>query len=428
MLNAGGLAKPAFIMLIATVVGGGCNFLYQVMMANLIPTDLAELNTLLAILYIVTVPSSAIQSVLIRYVSKYHALGQDSIISWLMRRILVITTVVGVMIAILLVVVLSIPSVESTLKISSNLGVLLLAIGVLASLLSPVGQGPLQALQRFTAFGAVTVGNFILKLSVGVGLVLLGYGVGGAVGGVVIGLAFATGISLLMMRKYLSKKGTPVEGREIWWFTLPATIGVLCFTLLTQVDVIFATSLLPKDQASYYAAASTLAKIILFLPGAVSTVMFPKITKAHVEKGETAHILRTAFTMTLGLSGLVVAAYFLLPDFILSILIPANPYRVLIAPILQGLGLAFMLLGLANLFMLYGLATDGHAYITIMGLSVMFLVTMVFGVVATGVVFTPSILVMIMIITGLFIVVLSAIYLIIIEREWRPMKRNGPMT
>ncbi len=425
-LNAGSMAGAAFIMLIATVAGGGCNFIYQVMMANLIPGDLAELNSLLAILYIVTVPASAVQSVLIRYVSKLNALGKQDNISWLMRRILVLTAVAGVAVAILLVLVLSIPEVAATLKISSNMGVLLLGAGVLITMLSPVGQGPLQAFQRFAAFGTLTVTNFILKLTMGVGLVLLSFGVAGGVGGVVIGLAVGTGLSVFLVRKHLVHKGSPFESKEIWRFTVPATVAQLCFTVLTQVDVVFAASLLPKDQASYYAAASSLAKIILFLPGAVSTVMFPKISRAHAVKGETSRILRTAFLMTLALSGLVVVAYFLLPDFILSILIPANPYREMIAPILQGLGVAFLLLGLANLFMLYGLATDGHAYVTILGLSVIVLVSLLAATVLAGIAFTPTVLVLLMIATGTFIVVLSVIYLIIVDREWRPMKTDEP--
>jgi O-antigen/teichoic acid export membrane protein len=53
-----------------------------------------------------------------------------------------------------------------------------------------------------------------------------------------------------------------------------------------------------------------LAKIILFLPGAVSTVMFPKISRAYAMKGETSRILSTSFLMTLGLAGLVVTVYF----------------------------------------------------------------------------------------------------------------------
>jgi O-antigen/teichoic acid export membrane protein len=428
LLNTEGMAGPAFIMLVATVVGGGCNFLYQVMMANLIPNDLAELNTLLAILYIVTVPSTAVQNVIIRYVSKYHTLGEDTVVSWLLKRVLLFTAVAGVVIAILVVVVLSIPEVASTLKISSNLLVLLLAIGVVISLVSPVGQGTMQALQRFTAFGTMTVGNFTLKLTMGVGMVLLGLGVAGALGGVVIGIAFATGVSFFLVRRYFFLGSKAVEGKEIWLFTIPATVAMLGFTILTQVDVIIATSLLPLEEASYYAAASSLAKIILFLPGAVSTVMFPKISKAHAEKGETHRILRTSFMMTLALSGMVVAVYLFFPDLVLSLLLPANPYRDLIAPILQGLGVAMLLLGLANLFMLYGLATDGKAYITIIGLSVLVLGALVGLTIASGTPFTSKILVLIMNATGLFIVVLSGIYLIIVEREWRPVRPNGPTT
>jgi O-antigen/teichoic acid export membrane protein len=424
--NAEGMAGPAFIMLIATVVGGGCNFLFQVTLAGYKPfsDEMAELNTLLALLYIVAVPATAVQNMLIRYVSKYHALNRDDVISWLMRRTLVLTVVAGVIFSILLIVFLNIHEVRTTLKLTTTLPTLLLAIGVFIALVSPIGQGPLQGLQRFTSFGLLSVGNFILKLSLGVGLVFLGYGVSGAIGGAVIGLAFSAGLSFILVRKYLLKPGNAVESKEIWWFALPAMIGVLCFTILTNVDVIFASILLPKDQANIYAPASMLAKIILFLPGAVSSVMFPKMAKAHAEKSETAHILKTAFGMTLFLSGLVALAYVFFPDLIVSVLIPGNIYRDFIPELLPPLGIAMVFLGLANLFMLYGLATDGHAYIVIMGLSVLVLVALVGGVVAVGIIFTPMILSLIMVATGLFIVIMSAIYLVIIERDWRPRSKR----
>jgi O-antigen/teichoic acid export membrane protein len=425
-INAEGMAGPAFVMLVATVAGGGCNFLYQVLMNNYIPDDVAELNTLLSILYIVTVPSSAVQNVIIRYVSKYNALGEASVVSWLLKRILFFTTGAGVAMAVLLIIILSIPGVSSTLKLTSALPFLLLAIGVVVSLISPVGQGTMQALQRFTAFGAMNTVNFTLKLTLGVGMVLLGYGVSGALGGVIIGLAFGCGASILFVRKFFFMRSTAIEAKEIWRFTVPATVAMLGYTIITQVDIILATSLLVKEQANYYAAASSLAKIILFLPGAVSTVMFPKLSKAHAIRSrggdESSRILKTAFVMTLALSVTVVVAYFLLPDLVLSILLPANPYKMQIAPILQWLGVAMMLLGLANLFMLYGLATDGHAYTVIISLSVITLFSLVGMVIGLGVTFTPMLVVMVMFITGLFIVIMSGLYLFVVEREWRPQR------
>ncbi|GEM_PF-752655 len=431
-ISSEGMAGPAFVMLVATVAGGGCNFLYQVMMTNLIPGGLAELNTLLSILYIVTVPSSAVQNVIIRYVSKYNALGEDSVVSWLLKRILVFTSVAGVAIAILLLIILSVPSVSTTLKLTSTFPVVLLAIGVIISLVSPVGQGTMQALQRFTPFGSINTVNFILKLTLGVGMVLLGFGISGALGGVIIGIAFGCAASIIFVRKYLFMTSTAIEAREIWRFTIPATVAMLGYTVITQADVIIATSLLVKEEANYYAAASSLAKIILFLPGAVSTVMFPKLSKANAVRSmrarageESNRILKAAFAMTLALAGLVVAAYFLAPELVLNILIPANPFKEQIAPILQWLGVAMMLLGLANLFMLYGLATDGHAYIVIITLSVIVMFSLVGIIVALGVSFTPMLVVIVMFITGLFIVAFSGLYLFVVEREWRPQLRNG---
>jgi O-antigen/teichoic acid export membrane protein len=365
------------------------------------------------------------QNMLIRYVSKYHALNRDDVVSWLLKRTLVLMATAGVVFSMLIVIMLNIPEVRSTLKLTSTLPTLVLAIGVFISLVSPVGQGPLQGLQRFGEYGFLSVGNLLLKLVLGVGMVFLGFGVAGAVGGVVIGLAFAGGISLVLVRKFLFAPGTKAESNDVWWFTLPSMTGVLCFTILTNVDVIFASILLPIDQANTYAAASMLAKIILYLPGAVSSVMFPKMAKAHAEQSETKHILRTAFGMTLILSGLVALAYLFIPDTIVSILIPGNLYRDLIPALLGPLGIAMVFLGLANLFMLYGLATDGHAYIIIMGLSVFVLGSAVGLVVISGTIFTPTILAYIMIATGLFIVTLSAVYLIIIEREFRLIGRKA---
>ena len=336
-------------MLMATVVGGGCNFLYQILMGNFIQNDLAELNTLLGILYIASVPSSAVQNVIIRYVSKFKVMGEENMVAWLLKRIMIFASLAGVAIAILLLIILSVPSVASTIKVTSTLPVMLIAIGVVISMISPVGQGAMQAFQRFTPYGALTVGNFVLKLTFGVGMVLLGYGISGALGGVVVGLAFACGASIIFVRKYFFMASKPAEGKDIWRFTIPATVALLGYSVITQADVIFATSLLPATEADAYSAASQLAKIILYLPGAVSTVMFPKISKAHAESqltsnnvDETSRILRAAFIMTVALSGLVVAVYFLFPNTVINILYPLVAYKDQIAPILQWLGVAIM--------------------------------------------------------------------------------------
>jgi O-antigen/teichoic acid export membrane protein len=407
-------------MMLATVVGGGCNLLFQLFMANNIP-NLAELNALLAIQYIVTVPALVVQNVLIRYVSKFKALNRDDAISWLIRRLLVLAFVAGVILSLVILIMLSVPEVRSFLNLTGGTPILILSATVFVGFIGPVGMGPLQGLQKFTYFGIQSVGSYALKLVMGMALVLLGYQMAGALGGVLIGATFATVFSLFIIRKYLFTPGTAVESREIWWFTLPAMAGVLFYTVLSQVDMIVAQALLATDPANYYAATANLAKIVLYLPSAISAVMFPKISKLHAERGSTNRSLNTAIVLSFLASALVILAYLLFPNLVLSILLPGkSEFHSQIAAILPGLSVAMMFLGLSNLFMLYGLATDGHVYIVIMGLTLLVFGLLVGGVVMLGIFLTPELLTLIMILTGLFSVILSGIYLILVEREWRP--------
>ena len=85
-LDSDSISGPAFILIIATIAGGGCNFLFQIGMQNAIPNQISELNTLLSILYIISVPAGAVQSVVVKFVSKYRAEKHHEAISWLMRR------------------------------------------------------------------------------------------------------------------------------------------------------------------------------------------------------------------------------------------------------------------------------------------------------------------------------------------------------
>ena len=419
LTSAEGMGGPALIMFIATVGGGACNFFYQLMMQNLAAHELSEINTFLAILAIAGVPSTAISTVLIRYTAKYNAHGQNGRIAWLMRRTLLLALALGAIAGLAIVAVLGIPEVRASLNLTSTAGIALVGIGVLLSLLMPVGSGPLQGLQRFTAYGISYGGNYLIKLSLGVGLVVLGLGVAGAIGGVVVGIAFGVAFSLLAMRKHLTLKGERAESGEIWRFTIPTTMAALGYTVLTNMDIILAALLMEKDPANVYTAATRLASIILYLPGAIAAVMYPKIAKLHTQRRSTWKVLRTSILATALLSGVVALVFILFPELVLNILVPNNPYLPQMVSPMRVLAVAMSLLGLANIFMLYGLATDGHAYVVILLLAVAALIALVSGIASTGMTFTPLLLAQVMALTGGFIIVLSSLYLFAIDREQR---------
>ncbi len=415
LLNGNGYYGPAFIMLIATVLGGLCNYIFQIYMSGkLEPTSYSELSSILAILMIISIPSSTVQNVLIRYVAKYHAVGNEDGISWLLRRVLLSMTIVATVVTVA-ILFLS-PYFIHVLKLSSTLDVEILAVGVFLSMISPVGSGPIQGLQRFHILAFQSLGNYMLKLVIGIGLVLLGFGVAGALGGVVLGIAFALVLTFYPIRHYLSKPGTPVESKEIWVYLAPVTIGVLCFTLITQVDVVIAGAFFPKDVAGVYDTMSMLGKIIMFLPYAISAVMFPKISQAYSQKGDTTTILKRSIWLTAALAGMVSVVYIVAPNFVITTLWGASSAYVQGASLLPILGIAMFFIAIGNLFLMYGFATDGHAYTVIMLFSALVLGLITAILVSIGQL-DPTTLAWALVATGLFNTAFSTLYLIIAKRE-----------
>jgi hypothetical protein len=91
-----GLAGPVAMIFIATMVGGGCDYLFQIFMGRQLGlSSYSELNAMLSLFYMVTVPSATIGTFMIRYTSKFKAEGRDGEIAWLMKRWLLISIALG---------------------------------------------------------------------------------------------------------------------------------------------------------------------------------------------------------------------------------------------------------------------------------------------------------------------------------------------
>ena len=357
-----GITGAAAVMFIATLVSGGSDYLFQIVMGRSLGADAySELAAVLSILYIVSIPALSVQNIMTRYVSKFHAEGKDGQISWLMRRSLVWVAAFsflasGAMLALS-------GMLMSALALSSLMVVALLCVSLFFRMLNPVAAGPLQGLQRFNEFGGQLSAQALVKLGAGWLLVLLGFGIGGALWGVALGAMASTLIPLAMMRAHVVQKGDPFPMAGLWRYSVPAMMGVLAITILTNVDVVVARFFFDGVSAGLYAASSNLAKVILFLPGAVSYVMLPKVSDAYTKGEDIWHIVLKAFGINIALSLAMVAGYVLLADPLISMLY-GSEYDG--ASIYLGiLALSMSLFGMANLFMILGLSMDSFGYIWI---------------------------------------------------------------
>lgn len=361
-LPDGGLVGPAALLFTATVIGSGLDFLFHVFMArNLDVNSYSELAALMSMLMILSLPMRTVHNIMTRFVTQSIARAEPAKISWLMMRMILITSAIGL--AFVAVMVILTPFIVDLFSLSSPLLVLILAVGVVFKLLWGVFIGVNQAFEMFGWMSIQQILAAVSKIVVGVTVVLLGYGVGGAFTAAAFAAGAAMAIAALPVLKHMTKERQPFDMRRVGLYAMPSLVAALSFGILTNVDLIAVRVFIEGDVAGQFAAASQLSKLLVFIPGAVGTVLFPKVTTAIETGNDPMPIFKKAALWSLVLCVTPTLVIALVPELVMRI-VYGEAY-VGAAGVLVILCMAMTLFGLASLFMVFGLATDGNRFIAI---------------------------------------------------------------
>lgn len=357
------LLKNTSIMFIATLIGGGCNYLFQIFMGRTLgPNEYGIFGSLFAIFYIINMLTATIQTSSARFVSKFIGEGKPKKINYFTFGLLKRMLLIGVII--FLIIFFSSNFISSFLKITSIVPVIILAGIFLISTLVPINLGLIQGLQKFIVLGISNILNYSSKLIFGIILITIGFGVSGALGAVAIGSIIAFLFTFSMVKSYLNKDGLKkidFKFKDIFLYSLPTLIAMFCFTVPANVDVIIAKHFFAQETAGLYTAVTVLGKIILFIPGAVVVVMFPNVSRYHAMKKNTSRLLHSSLFYTFILSGLLATFYWFFPYFVVKI--PFGLDYIKIEPIVQIYGIAMLFFSLTIVIMQYSLAVNDFKYI-----------------------------------------------------------------
>ena len=138
-------------------------------------------------------------------------------------------------------------------------------------------------------------------------------------------------------------------------------IGSLAIFIPTSADVVIVRHFFSPVDAGLYTAASILGRIVLFLPMAVSLVLFPKIVHHWALGNSTSGLLYRGLGLTALLSGAVSLVFILLPKFTLNVALGGDYDGAEdLVPLYAG---AMFLFSLAVVFLYYHLATGQTAYL-----------------------------------------------------------------
>lgn len=370
------LFGPYGVMVAAVMAGNIINYLFAITVARLLgPDDYSALASLIGICMVITVAAVTFQTISAKYVALNRGKGEEENAKYFVWRLLGVMAVAATMVF-LVMLALSWP-LSSWLKIGAVLPCALLALRTGISFIQPVGNGALQGRERFNLLALVQGVWPIGRFTVGIGLVILGFGLNGAMLGEVAGATIAAALPLLFLRKWL--KSRPKDGTfdfgHMFKFVPTAVMAVACMSAVVAVDLILVRAFIGGDQAGYYAGAQRMASMIYFLPGAVATVMFPRVSAQTGQDGKAWKILGQSVLIVVTLCGSVALVFALFPTQFMSLFFGSRYLSgVNLVPILS---FAMFSFSLVNLFAYYLLGTDKLAFSYVLGAGVVTEITLI---------------------------------------------------
>lgn len=341
--------QGALWLLIASSIGNVLAYGYQVLMARLLrPEDYAILTALFGVILVESIGAQVIQSATARIAASYKARDEQAELHAFVRR-WTRRIVIGAGIPSLLLA-LGGPIVGPALGVpvfpASLLGVTLF----LAAATTFTG-GLLQGLGLFGWLGWNLILQSATRLGVGVSLVLLGTGIGGAFSGAAAAILVGLVAGAIPLRElFRAARGAlayPALGAAETRFFLLASLVLIAYAALTNMDAVLVRALLSPEEAGSYAGAITMAKVVLFAPIAVGFILLERTARSHAHGQDTERALYVALAFVAVTSGTVALAYNLAPASFTAIVVGSQYPRT------------------AELVGLYGVASLSNALLTL---------------------------------------------------------------
>jgi len=325
-------SKNIIIVFAGTSLANFFNLLYQLLIAHkLSASDFAAFNSLLAIFVIISAPLGTIQIAVAKYTAEFNAQGQIAKVKSFLANLFKKASIFAAFT--FLIFWFASGHIVSMLKIPSLVCGYILAFLITITWLLPVFSGGIQGLELFHWFTSSCVISGILKLALTFIFILLGYNIAGALGALFIASLLGIIIYSFPLRRFIfiNTKREDIDYKTIFAYLFPVAISYFCFFALVNSDMILVKYFFDSGDSGSYSLAQMVGKIFLFLPGAISIVMFPRTSGLNAKKMETVPTLNRSLLYVLGLCILACLFYNLFPGLVLKILTgKVNPESIML--------------------------------------------------------------------------------------------------
>lgn len=348
------LVKGSLILFIMINLFNFLNYIFHFSMARLLgPSEYGVLAVLMSIVYIFTIPSEAIQTIVTKYTSRFNIKKKYGNIKDLFYRGMKKALYLSIL---LLIVFLPIAFfLSGFLKIKFSL-LILTGFIIFYVFFIPVVRGTLQGMKKFTELGLNMVFDSSLKVIFAIVLVWLGWRVYGAIASILIGGTAAFVFAFPFIKKITRSERKRINFKGIYSYSAPFFITMIVIVLMYSLDIIIAKRFFSPEIAGKYAVASMLGKMIFFGTYAIGKTMFPLTSETYENGKDTSILLRKSVKIISAISIVALFLYLVFPKIVISVLFGSAYTEV--SGILFIVGLAYALISLINIMVLYALSID----------------------------------------------------------------------
>ncbi len=314
-------------MMVANIGCGVLMMLVYQFASRLTPvSDLAVFQTMLRIFVLVTIPASALQTILAQQSAAAISPAAQRQLSGDARGLLKSTFAFWILLFVLAIIFRR--QFASVFQTGDSNVIWATMFLILAALWMPVFQGLLQGMQKFFPLGCSMILNGAGRLTaVAVGVLLFQVGATGAIVGACIGVFLAAALAAWPAREAFRPEPAPFAWRSFLKKIGPLTAAAGSTLFIINVDMPLVQAFFDKDQTQYYGAAEAIGISVVTLCTPLAAVMFPKIVRSRAT-ATASNALYLAIGATIALGGAGALFCTLFPELPLRIMFFRNPDMV----------------------------------------------------------------------------------------------------
>jgi len=313
------LISHAMMLFAASMIGHVCNVCYQMVVSRaLSPKEYALLVTFLSLFAILMRPLGTLATATNHYASLLMQEGRPGSVKRLIKKWMLIAGIPSLIAA--LISVLCARHIALLFGLERIAPVVVFSLSLPVLFLAPVVNGALRGMQQFGLSAAASVVGTISRLIVGATLVFLvfpacGWALAGHASGLYLNLLLSIVVLIALIRQFPSNHDRLPSFRLYLaqCFFIQFSMG-----MLMNSDVVFVRHFIPED--ADFAKAATLGRMVVFLTGAISASMFPKVSST----GRFTQHHRKIY-----LRGLSYASLFVLGSLLFCFLFPRPLLRII---------------------------------------------------------------------------------------------------